>query len=67
LTESELRQISEQVNDLAQEILRATERPSSDVAGCSGEIQLAESDGVAGTVRITDNPTGDGPEYLLIC
>jgi len=67
LSGDELRQISEQVNDPATEIQRATERPSENIGACTGTVQMSGAGGVAATVRITDNPTSGFPAYVLLC
>jgi len=67
LSPDDLRQISAQVNDLAQEIRRATEQPAQNVGGCSGTVELGTPDGVAGKVTIVDNPAGGFPAYVLRC
>jgi hypothetical protein len=70
LTPAELSQIATRIGDLNTEIRRTTERPSDNVAGCSGVLDVRGSslaDVSAATVEITDNPTGGSPPFVLIC
>lgn len=64
LSFDELMAISDQVNQLAVEIRRATETPANSLGACSGTITDEAGSGV---VTITDNRPGEFPAYLLTC
>ena len=73
LSVDQLKEISDQLNDLSREIQRATERPWENVGGCSGTVSAGGGgmfdyeDVESAVVQVTDNPAGGFPAFLLSC
>ncbi|MDL2334743.1 MAG: hypothetical protein QFC55_01760 [Chloroflexota bacterium] len=63
LSQDDLAEILQTINDLNREINRVQDHPWDQVGGCTGQTDTSGG----GKITITDNPAGGFPSYLLLC